>query len=240
MPESSGQSASVKLPHMKSSQASPTQGEFNTYPVWKPSRVLVGVLGVAIVMTALGMMVLSIFVGPSPLWNFAAFEAITLAAGILAVLVAFGRFAEAPGLALLCIAGTVFGSSVLAFMSVGQVLYVSGSGEPMSLREYVLIRAAIAGVIGGIAVLTVLGRNASARTTAIKAFATWIPVVLGVIAVWKRGVIEDAMASMPSWIAPTAAILGGMLFVAFLCAGVHLTIRAFELGRAQNENNSVA
>jgi hypothetical protein len=204
--------------------------------VW---RAAIGVLAVGTLVSCLGMIVVGSVLTDTPSWDVLAFEAIVLAAAVIAGLCAAGRFRDGPGLALVSVGGTVLGASVLAYLGSGRVLYLSGQETPTSLNAYVMGRVALGLLFGVVAAGVVLTRSRAAMVTGLKAILLWVPVVGGLAAVWKRHAVAAALDTMPSFVAPLAFILGGLVFVAFLCAAVHTTIQAFERGRFKDEIDGV-
>lgn len=203
--------------------------------VW---RAVIGVLALGTLVSCLGMIVVGSMLTDTPSWDVLAFEAIVLAAAVIAGLCAAGRFSDGPGLALVSVGGTVLGASVLAYLGSGRVLYLSGQETPTSLNPYVTGRVALGFLFGVVAVGVVLTRSRAALVTGFKAGLLWVPVVGGLAAVWKRHAVAATLDTMPSFVAPLAYILGGLVFVAFLCAAVHTTIQAFERGRFKDEADS--
>ena len=207
------------------------------YPMWPAWRVLVAILGVAVVLSAVAMIVVALVLATSPRWDLFAFEAITLCAGVIAILMGAGRFREGPGLALLSVAGTVFAASVLGFVGVGQVVALKGHDTPLALRDFVLARIALAGAFAAIAALVVLTRNRASMMAALKSLFAWIPIAIILVATFKRGAIASALAGTPQWVLPTLGALAVVAMIGFLSAAAHMTIRAFELARAPEEES---
>lgn len=206
------------------------------YPVprvWKGASLL---LGVALVISTLGMSYTATVLATSFRWDLLAFELITLSAGIIAILFGMGKFREGPGLALLAVAGTVFAAAVLGFVGVGQQISLKGQASPMSLRTYVLVRVAIAAGFGAVSVLLLLTRNRSSMIVALKSLYAWIPAAIIIAGVAKRAVVAKALAGTPEFISPTLGVLAGLALIGFVSAAVHMTIRAFELARDPEED----
>ncbi len=201
--------------------------------VWKMPVLL---LGVAVVISSLGMSYAATVLASAPRWDLLAFEIIALSAGIMAILFGMGKFREGPGLALLAIAGTVFAASVLGFVGVGQQIALKSQAAPLNLRYYVIARVAIAAAFAAISVLVVLTRNKHALVAALKSLYAWIPIAIILVAIMKRGAIAGALNGMPQFIGPTLGVIAGVAFIGFLSAAVHMTIRAFELARDPEED----
>jgi hypothetical protein len=206
------------------------------YPVAKLWKILTLLLGVAVIITSLGMSYAATILATAPRWDLLGFELITLSAGVIAILFGMGKFREGPGLALLAVAGTVFAAAILGFVGVGQQITLKDQPVPMSLRTYVVVRIAIAATFAAISVLLVLTRNKAALTAALKSLYAWVPIAIILAAIYKRGVITNALASAPQFIAPTLGVIAGLALIGFLAAAVHMTIRAFELARHPEED----
>lgn len=206
------------------------------YPVPRVWKMLSLLLGVAVIVSSLGMAYAATVLATSPRWDLMGFELISLSAGVMAILFGMGKFREGPGLALLAIAGTVFAASVLGFIGVGQQIALKSQAAPLSLKTYVMARVAIAAAFAAISVLVVLTRNKAAMLAALKSLFAWIPVAIILAGVVKRGAISGALAGAPQFVGPTLGAIAGLALIGFLAAAVHMTIRAFELARDPEED----
>ena len=205
------------------------------YPVPRFWKMLSLLLGVAVIITALGMSYTATILATSPRWDLLAFELITLSAGIIAMLFGMGKFREGPAMAMLAVAGTIFAAAVLGFVGVGQQIAIKGSSAPMSLQTYVIARVAIAGMFGAMSVLIALTRTRQAFIAAAKSLYAWVPVAIIIAAVIYRGRISAALSGLPQFIPPTLGVIAGLALIGFLAAAIHMSIRAFELARDPEE-----
>lgn len=200
---------------------------------WKMLSLL---LGIAVLVSSLGMSYTATILATSPRWDLLGFELIALSAAVIAILFGLGKFREGPGMAMLAVAGTVFASAVLGFVGVGQQIALKGQAAPMSLQTYVVVRVAIAGAFALMAVLMVLTRNKAALTAALKSLYAWVPIAIILIAIINKGAIANMLSGAPQFIGPTLGVIAGLALVGFIAAAAHMTIRAFELARDPEED----
>lgn len=188
-------------------------------------RTITGVLAIALLATAAWG--LSICLGRTPIvWGMFGFEALVVAAGVLAALFALGRIPDAPGLTLLIIAGTVFISAGLGLVALGL------SPRAVLMQPLFLIRFAIVGAFTLLAVFAALGANRTA----------WRILVRGIVlSVASAALLAIGLATRGLWLSGTGApqvvlivagTMGAIVLLALLCIGAHLVIRAFEVALA--------
>ncbi len=185
-------------------------------------RKIAGILAVALLAsTAWG---LSMCLGRSPVvWGMFAFEALVVAAGILAALFAMGRFPDAPALTLVIVAGTVFISAGLGLVALGL------SPRAVLMHPLFLIRFAIVGALTLLAAVAALGSNREA----------WRLLAYGIVlSVVSVAILAVALATRGSWLAGSgtlqvlliiAGTIGAIVLLGLLCIGAHFVIRAFEI-----------
>jgi hypothetical protein len=201
-------------------------------PIAKPLRLLVLLISGLVALTALvvgpASAALPLFVtGARPAWALFGFELVTLAAAILGVLLGQGRFRSGPAIGLACIAGTILVASGLGWQSTAHAL------GGVSLNPLLAFRVAAALVLGLVAAWSALSRHPSSLRTACLGVLLIAPVVgAGGLLATSRGRewAGAAIGSSPAveFIVASVAFLAA---TALLAAGVHLVIRAFELGR---------
>ncbi len=161
------------------------------------------------------------------------FEFVIVVAAALGIPFARGAFREAPGMALLCIAGAIFAGSVLGYLSLNPRTLGSVSATP-----FLLARVAAAGVIVAGAALNVLSRSRRGQVLFVKGALLGAPVIAGAAMPFfpaGRRVIDAilGMGTTPTLVLGLAAalVLGGLL-----CASGHMVIHAFELGRVPDSD----
>lgn len=154
------------------------------------------------------------------------FEAIALLAGVFAILVGRGKFADGPGIALLSVAGVVAVASAVSYStSLGRQLT-----DSRMLREpFTGGRLALAAATAALAGLIVLSRRPkeSIRLFVIGLIWTGVACAIAAPAVVSRG----ALRGLNPVLITVGSVVGFVIFVGFLSAGIHYLIRAFETGR---------
>lgn len=218
----------------------------------RPVRMLTAAICAFVLLSALASAVLAIVVPPKPAWTFLAFELVIAACCALALPFGRGAYRDGPGLALACFSGAIFAGSVLGYLSVHGVLGTT------SLKLWVLARVALAGLIGAAAVAVVLVRNPRSWGVLAKGLVLLAP--LGVVAAIggarKLGVpaITRAADKLMALTAPLtqpsqgigeairlgAIVILGTIAAGFFCAGLHFIIRAFEICREPEAQQSPA
>ncbi len=178
------------------------------------------------------------------------FGAISVLAGAFGVRTATAKRPDAPGIALLCVAGAAAVSAT--FINVNTVGFLLGSrgglrwADPVTLAMF-----AAAGVSGLAAALTVLGRTAASWRRLAIGLALLAPVLLTAAAALAPGLRPGNAASpaagfdlfglLTPWQGQAEAlrlllVLGlAAVAVGLVSAGGHFVIRAFE---AEDDANS--
>jgi hypothetical protein len=202
--------------------------------------LFLGLLGAAVALSAGAMAVVSLAVAARPVWILFGFEVVVMLAGVIAVLFARGKFHEAQGMTLLCIAGTVFAGSVLGWLSVNGALQVKNTDVPVSLKMWLLARLGCAGVFALAAAGVVLTRRRESRPYLVRAVLTGTPLVLigaGIM------LTRHQLAAMAAGVHPVVSIfvvcILGLVGIALASISGHCLIRAFEVG-AEDGSREVA
>ena len=194
------------------------------------ASVLVGVL---IVASAALRLVQGAAASP-PYYFSIGFELLALLAGVFAVLVGRGKFAEGPGIALLCVAGVVVVASAVTYSTPRAVpLYDTRMlRDPMTLGRMGLGGAAAA--IGALIVLLRRPRE-SIRLLLWGALWTGVAIALASPVLFARG----SLTGLNPVLTTVGAVVGFVVFVGFLSAGAHFIIRAFNAGEIQQLSNAM-
>lgn len=206
------------------------------FPVPRWIRTLSLVISGAVLLSALGAAVLALLspaisAGSQVSWPLVGFEAVVALAAVMGVLFGVGRYAQAPGLALACVAGTIFVGSGLAWQASGRTLV----GH--SLTPLLLARVGSAALLGLCACVCVLGRDPRSWRTAALGAALACPgslLALSLASDVGRRTLEGALGRIPA-LQTTIEIAGAIVLGAMFAAGGHLLIRAFEMGRTEAE-----
>ncbi|MCE7974835.1 MAG: hypothetical protein DYG92_11030 [Leptolyngbya sp. PLA1] len=192
-------------------------------------RTVSAVSGLLLVWAAV-MAVLASLVAPRPAWVLFGFEVVVLIAGVIGVAFGRRRFQDGQGLALICIAGTVFASAVLSWLGNRQGVTLVESRGQASLLGFAVARVAIAGFFAAAATYAVLRRTPEARAYGIRAAAALVGLA-GLGAAFWLG--RQQVASLAPFVAGGVKLVALVVGMILVCAGGHCTIRAFESGRTQ-------
>jgi len=202
------------------------------YPVSRSLKLLSLLVSGAVLVSAAfgaGFALLAPVLSPNGhvVWVMAGFELVTAVAALFGVLLGLGRYSEAPGLSLACIAGTVVVASVLAWQ--GSARNYLG----VSLSPFLLARIAASGALALIGAACVLGRDPRSWRWALIGAAMAAPAALVAAAMVTDGGsrLLGALLGTSSIQRVLVGSIGGVTIGALFAAGGHMMIRAFELGR---------
>lgn len=210
----------------------------STPPVTPPiPRVVAPVVAItcaAVALSALGGITVSLLLGrivpgTRPAWTMLGFEVITLVAAIIGLLFAAGRFRDAPGMALLCVGGTIFSASVCAHIGV------HGELARQPLLPLTAGRVLASALLAGLGGACVLVRDPASWKVFLKGVALGLPALLGAaVLAATRGEIIQRLGSLGSL--GRAAVLGvyALLAGGMLCASVEFLVRAFRMGEIRD------
>lgn len=198
----------------------------------KPARVVVGAICALVLLSAIGMTLVSTILVKPPVWVLFGFEIVIASACVAGLQFAAGKYQDGQGLAMACVAGTIAVGSFLGWLGANH--QVSTTHGDYSLNGLLLIRAGAAAALGVVGAVLVLSRNPRSWGYLWKAALTGGPIVLiGAVYVLRRSVIAGAIASVPGWVAGMVGTIGGIFAVVLISASVHCLVRAFELGRTE-------
>lgn len=177
--------------------------------------------------------------GASPAWTMVGFEVIGILTGVMGLLFAMGRFREAPGMALACIAGTIFSVAVCTHLSV------QGRLGPHSLAILTQARIGAAAVVAVLAAVCVLSRNPRSYSRLLKGVLLGAPTLIvgGALLATRGQISDDVMKSLETlgsvWrfviLSVGALVVGGTL-----CASVEFVVRAFQMGEVSDSARDAA
>lgn len=196
-----------------------------------PLRAIVGLLGLATLASALVLAIAGLFTTPVA-WALAGFEAITAAASLVALRVAWPRPLASTPLALVCVAGTIVGATVLGY--VGTNPHQAG---PFQLAPWALARLAAAALLAAVAGLLALGhdRDAWRRLAVGLLLAAPVLVVLGLLAYAPaRSAILSGVGGLPGPILALAGLVAFLVLTGLVAASAQLLITAFTPSRERS------
>ncbi len=193
-------------------------------------RALAGVVSGGVLASALVGAVLALIANAAPAWALFGFEIVVGVSCVFGLLLGAGRYREAPGLAMACVAGTIFAGSVLGYLSLSPRT-LGGVG----LTPFLGARVLAAGMIAASGAYCVLSRHPR----------SWRLLTLGLLlgAPVLGAATVAVIPSLRAHLAPVlrmglvgqmaVAVAAFLLLGGLLCASVDLVIRAFELGRPE-------
>lgn len=234
-------------------------------PTSAASRLVAAVVGVMAVVASVVTLGAVLFRADQPYWMVVGFEVVVLGAGVYGVLIAKGRFRDGPGMALLCVAGTLLVAGVLGYYSTKSTpgapaqLLLRGTAVPM--KPWALLHVGGALLLAGASAFEVLRRNSRSVYYLARAAMAGVPLAaLGIAAallyrrsqgaklIYESAVEEAVMQNkpvppapvplLPEWVTWLGGSLSAVLALVLFCACAHCLIRAFEMGRSSARNAS--
>ncbi|HEX2837524.1 MAG TPA: hypothetical protein VHN77_05300 [Phycisphaerales bacterium] len=232
-------------------------------PTSAPSRLVAAVVGAIAVVVSLLTVGAVLLRADQPYWMVVGFEVVVLGAGVYGLLIARGRFRDGPGMALLCVAGTLLVAGVLGFYSTKSTpgapaqLMLRGTAVPM--KPWAMLHIGGALLLAGASAFEVLRRSSRSMYYMARAAMAGVPLAaLAVAAVmlYRRSqgaklayesAVEAAIMQnkpvpaapdpfLPEWVTWLGGSLGAVLALVLFCACAHCIIRAFEMGRGSARN----
>lgn len=133
-----------------------------TFAIPSSLRAAIAILSGVVIASAIATVGASFFLDGRPSWALLGFELLTVMAGAFGLAAAAGRFADGPGLALACVAGTVLTASIFGYLGT------SGQIGDWKLHTWLMGRAALACLLGLLAAWVVLRRTPGAWLLALR------------------------------------------------------------------------
>ena len=198
------------------------------------ARVAAGALSAIALVSAMGMAGVALFMGAQPYWMLVGMEVCIVLAGVFGLLFLRKKFSDGPALALLCVAGTIFAASVLSWLSVSRGITLKGD-RTVDLKWLMYARIGLAALLAGLASVEVLRRNVLSRGFLLRAVATGMPLLVIAGGLYAGRNVLASQKTVPEWIVWTLVSVGAVIAMALLCACGHFVIRAFEMGRPENQ-----
>jgi hypothetical protein len=195
-------------------------------------RYLVGTLSMLVLLSAIPAAVGAAVLPRPPVWVMTGFEVVIALAGVIGIQTARGRYNDGQGLALLCVAGTLFVAGFLTYLGTRQGLPLRGPGQaPTSTMPWMLGRLALAGVFGLLAAYSVLRRSPEGPRLLLRGILLGVPAA-AIMApfILARGV-PASLGTMPGPVRGGLLAILAIIVMGLLCVSGHFVIRAFESAR---------
>lgn len=200
-------------------------------------RVLVSVACAGLALSGLALSIGAVAAGPQPKWPLFGFEIVLLVASVIGVLLAQGKLRGAPGLALLCVAGTIFIACVLGYFGANGRLDLRGDRAPILLKPLLAARLGLVAGLACASMFVVLRRDRVAVGTFAKGLLWAAPLIVGGLLAWK---MRTTLGGLPGPAQAALVFFGGVALIACLSGAGHLFIRAFEIGSAKGDGDGAA
>lgn len=203
-----------------------------------PRPILALAAGLSACVALSGLFGVSLGLRGSPAnWFVVGLEAVIVFAGVMGVLAAtrpVRGFREGPAIGMLCVAGSAIGCAGLSYIAL-RAGFNGIQRDPLTIARF-----AAAGGLVALAALTVLLRKPRQTVRPLLLSAAMLAISLGIGAIFgapgPRHMIHGTHAIVEALI----FLIGGVVFVGFFSAGVHLMITAFDRGRLAGEAMSDA
>lgn len=196
-------------------------------------RTLALICSIGVAVSVVPVLYVTLLAGPAKLWFSTLFELIVLAAAGVGVLAGLGRYRNAWGLSLACVAGTLVVGAVFASVEIR-----ANFRDDPTIGRLILpgagFRLAMAGAIASLGSIAVWNRDRASWRLVFRAFLVMLPVFL--FAAWyasgRAGVLQAPMSSPGAEaIRTTLLVIAGLVGVGLVSVGGHLLIRSYETGR---------
>ncbi|MBL8760650.1 MAG: hypothetical protein JNL50_05040 [Phycisphaerae bacterium] len=197
-------------------------------PIPSAVRLLVGILCGVTLLTALAGAYWGLAgLWPRVAWPLVAFELVTILACVFGLLVARGKFAETPGLAILCVAGLIMTGGVLGWLGANK------NHAGLDLKPFMLSRLGVAAVLYALAAAVEVWRSAPARKALAKsiAYALVFVGIVGAAYVYRNAPVMNTMNGWREGVRLAGLAIAAIIAVVGACGGVHLAVRAFTIAR---------
>lgn len=188
---------------------------------------MIGLPSLLVALSAAAGVPFAAFAGDIPAMNLMGFELVNLTAGVIGVLIGLGRFRAGTGLGALCVAGAIAVGSLFGSISTQHAF------AGVQILPIAFARAGLAGLILFAMAMHLLGTNKGAWFRLILGAVLGLPpLTVAAMAATGRGTnLFSSMSSLPPVV---SLFIGSVVFIigsVLLAVGVHLVVRAFELGR---------
>lgn len=200
----------------------------------KPYRLSLAALSGLVGLSAVTTACLAVFNPAGSAWFMLGFELCVLLAAVFGVLSGLGRFKKDVAMIWSCVAGCVAVSSFVGALSAGRKLFDVG------LEPWMAARFAAAGVFVLTALFEATRAQAGRAWPLLLRGALCLLPVLVVAAALYRGWGSAQLANLNGLVRVLLFGIGFVLFGALLAAGIHLTLKAFDVGSSRKPQGSRA
>jgi hypothetical protein len=203
----------------------------STTSIPKTVLLITGLVSAAVLVSALAGVVMAWVIPPKTGWAMVGFEVALILTGVVGLLFARGKFADAPALTLACLAGAVFVASFLGYFGVQKKLGTFPLGLWLAGRTLAAL------VLGAASVAVAMGSSREGRRLLFRGLACGIvPLAVGGW-YYLRGLAPLSTPSSGTMEILRVCVLGAVVLAVFvcLCAAVHLVVRAFEVALPPEE-----
>lgn len=183
----------------------------------------------AVLLSALGAVVLAAVNRPAPVLGMVGFELVILAACVMGWRSCRWPADRGVAMTMLCVAGCIGAGTFLGYLASGRMLL------GVSLNGFLLARLFAAGAIAGCAAVEVLRHNPREAAWRLVLGLMLVAPVFAVAALWMRGVVPRALGAIGASPQALVMIFGFLFLTGLFAAGVHFAISAFERALAAAE-----
>lgn len=192
-------------------------------------------LSILLAASALPVLWLTLVRSDATLWFSTVFELLVITAAVFGVFSGLGRFREGWALSLACVAGTVLVCGVFAFVEI-RANFAGDAAVAGLLKPYLAFRLALAAGLAGVASLTVFSRNPASWKLLLWGVVILAPALAVLAWVGTSGLLGGTRATPGAEAVRILALcLGGLVVVVMVSVGLHLLIRAYEMGRTPDQ-----
>lgn len=195
-------------------------------------RFLVGLLSVAVALSAIVLAGGALLAGDKPKWPLFGMEIVALVAGVVGLFLALGRMRGASSLALAGVAGSIFVAAVLGYYGANGRLDLKGDKPPILLKPLLLARLA------SVALIACVAAYANLRRDPLAARSFWMGVVWSLPLVLMGGAsiaFRSTMAGLGEGLMIGLIAAASLVAMISLSGAGHCFIRAFEIGGSKGD-----
>lgn len=199
-------------------------------PLSKPLAWLVGTVCLLVMISAAAGSVGAVFLDSKPAWPMLGLEGVSALCAAIGLGFYRGAYREGTGIALACIAGSIFMMTGLTYLSLASAGIKLGA---VSVKPLLVAHAGASLLLGAIGAANVLSRRAGSWPAVVKGVLLVVPPIVATALAWKMG--AQWVESLPGIVIALGSVAGAMILGGMFCVGVDFIIYAFTLGRPDDE-----